>query len=117
MPKKNGYEKKVYIQEIFTAIKYTSKVYNINVYNKKVLSKNLFNKHVYGLYNKKVYKKDFTKKHVYDNVYHIKLDKTLSSTTCVQHTPIQKTIINKQNPHTDDENVYKKMHTKNVHTT
>ena len=81
--KENVYEKKVYIQEIFTAIKYKSKVYNINVYNKKVLSKNLFNKRVFGLYNKKVYKKDFTKKHVYDNVYHIKLDKTLFSTTCV----------------------------------
>lgn len=65
----------------------TKKVYNINVYNKKVLSNNLFNKHVYRLYNKKVCKKDFTKKHFYDNnVYHIKLDKTLSSTTCVYPT-------------------------------
>ena len=41
----------------------------------------------------------------------------VSNTTCVQHTPIQETIINKQNPHTDDENVYKKCVQKNVHTT
>ena len=106
----NFHSSKVYI---------TKKVYNINVYNKKVLSKNLFNKHVYGLYNKNVCKKDFTKKHVYDNnVYHIKLDKTLSSTTCGYPTQHECNIhLYKKQLSNKILMLTTKMFTKNVHTT
>ena len=39
------------------------------------------------------------------------------SNTCVTYTYTRNNYINKQNPHTDDENVYKKCIQKNVHTT
>ena len=68
--------------------------------------------------------KGLYKKHVYNNVYHIKLDKTLPAQhVCIQHnmcvtyTYTRNNSINKQNPHTDDENVYKKCIQKNAHTT
>ena len=89
---------------------------------KRYLAK-IYSTNTYTVYTTKKYRKRTLQKTCLQQRLSHKIRQNVTSTTCVyptQHvtyTYTRNNYINKQNPHTDDENVYKKCIQKNVHTT